>query len=143
LTDFRELARDRRVIPVVRRVLGDDLTPIDIYRRLGADRPGTFILESAEFGGQWSRWSFVGVRSRATLTVERDGVPGGIAHWLGDVPAGIPRSGDVLEVLGAALDALHTPAVPGLPPLTGGFVGALGWDVLHHWEPTLRALAPD
>lgn len=144
LGEFRELARDRRVIPVVRRLLGDDLTPIDIYRRLGADRPGTFILESAEFGGQWSRWSFVGVHSRATLTV--DAVPGqarGRARWLGDVPAGIPTEGDVLAVLGAALDALHTPAIAGLPPLTGGFVGALGWDVLRHWEPTLRALAPE
>jgi anthranilate synthase component 1 len=143
--EFRELARTRRVIPVVRRLLGDDLTPIDIYRRLAEDRPGTFILESAEFDGAWSRWSFVGVRSRATLTVD-SAAPGddrGAACWLGDVPAGIPVSGDVLEVLGAALDALHTPAIPGLPPLTGGFVGALGWDVLRHWEPTLRALAPD
>lgn len=146
---FRALARDhRRVIPVVRRLLGDDLTPIDIYRRLAADRPGTFILESAEFGGAWSRWSFVGVASRATLTVDgaspgREGTPNGRARWLGDVPVGIPTEGDVLDVLAAALDALHTPAVPGLPPLTGGFVGALGWDILRHWEPTLRALAPD
>ena len=145
LEAFRELARDRRVIPVVRRLLGDDLTPIDIYRRLAADRPGTFILESAEFDGAWSRWSFVGVRSRATLTVDAADGAGrpGAARWLGDVPAGIPAAGDVLEVLGAALEALHTPAIPGLPPLTGGFVGALGWDVLRHWEPTLRALAPD
>ena len=146
LEEFRGLARDRRVIPVVRRLLGDDLTPIDIYRRLAADRPGTFILESAEFGGQWSRWSFVGVRSLATLTVASDGAPDatrGSASWTGDLPVGIPAHGDVLDVLGAALDVLHTPAVPGLPPLTGGFVGALGWDVLRHWEPTLRALAPD
>jgi anthranilate synthase component I len=144
LGEFRELALDRRVIPVVRRLLGDDLTPIDIYRRLGADRPGTFILESAEFGGQWSRWSFIGVRSRATLTVSAaEGAGRGRARWLGDVPAGIPTEGDVLEVLGAALEALHTPEIPGLPPLTGGFVGVLGWDVLRHWEPTLRALAPE
>jgi anthranilate synthase component 1 len=143
--EFRELARSRRVIPVVRRLLGDDLTPIDIYRRLAQNRPGTFILESAEFDGAWSRWSFVGVRSRATLTVDAaaPGADRGTARWLGDLPAGIPASGDVLEVLGAALDALHTPAIAGLPPLTGGFVGALGWDVLRHWEPTLRALAPD
>lgn len=139
LPEFRFQARDRRVIPVVRRLLGDDLTPIDIYRRLGADRPGTFILESAEFGGQWSRWSFVGVRSTATLTSS----PDGRAVWTGDLPVGIPVDGDVLDVLGAALDVLHTPSVPGLPPLTGGFVGALGWDILRHWEPTLRALAPD
>ena len=58
--EFTELARERRVIPVVRRILADDLTPVGIYRRLAGNRPGTFILESAEANGAWHRWSFVG-----------------------------------------------------------------------------------
>src|SRR5690606_964965 len=29
-----------------------------------------------------------------------------------------------------------------LPPLTGGLVGSIGWDVLRQWEPRLRANAP-
>jgi anthranilate synthase component I len=138
LADFRELAAERRVIPVVRRLLADDTTPVGLYRTLAQGRPGTFILESAEQDGTWSHWSFVGVRSRATLTV-RDGR----ATWLGDVPAGVPTEGDVLDVLGRTLDVLRTPEVPGLPPLTGGLVGALGWDIVRHWEPTLPAAAPD
>ena len=138
LEGFRELARDRRVVPVVRRLLADDVTPVGLYRTLGGGRPGTFILESAEADGTWARWSFVGVRSRATLTV-RDGE----AAWTGDVPVGVPTSGDVLDVLGDTLDVLRTPVLPGLPPLTGGLVGALGWDIVHHWEPTLPKKAPD
>nr|WP_282453141.1 anthranilate synthase component I [Georgenia sp. EYE_87] len=134
---FREMAADRRVIPVVRRLLADDVTPVGLYRQLGGGRPGTFILESAEHDGAWSRWSFVGAASRATLT-SRDGR----ARWTGDVPVGIPAEGPVLEVLAATLEELRTPAVPGLPPLTGGLVGSLGWDVLRQWEPTLRAIAP-
>src|SRR5690606_38255331 len=94
LPAFRELARDRRVIPVVRRLLADDVTPVGLYRTLAQGRPGTFVLESAEVDGTWSRYSFVGVRSRATLTV-RDGA----ATWTGDVPVGVPTDGDVLEVL--------------------------------------------
>ncbi|MHB1063151.1 MAG: anthranilate synthase component I [Georgenia sp.] len=137
LPEFREMAAERRVIPVVRRLLADDVTPVGLYRQLAGGRPGTFILESAEHDGAWSRWSFVGVASRATLT-SRDGH----ARWSGDVPVGIPAEGPVLEVLATTLDALATRAIPGLPPLTGGLVGALGWDVLRHWEPTLRALAP-
>jgi anthranilate synthase component 1 len=138
LDEFRDLAATRRVIPVVRRLLADDTTPVALYRTLAAGRPGTFILESAEQDGSWSRWSFVGVRSRATLTV-RDGR----AVWTGDVPAGVPLDGDPLAVLSETLEVLRTPAVPGLPPLTGGLVGALGWDIVRHWEPTLPAVAPD
>jgi len=138
LDEFRDRAATRRVIPVVRRLLADDTTPVGLYRTLAAGRPGTFVLESAEQDGSWSRWSFVGVRSRATLSV-RDGR----AVWTGDVPAGVPTEGDPLTVLGETLEVLRTPAVPGLPPLTGGLVGALGWDVVRHWEPTLPAAAPD
>jgi anthranilate synthase component 1 len=58
--EFRELAREHRVIPVVRRLLADDETPVGLYRKLAADRAGTFLLESAENGRSWSRWSFVG-----------------------------------------------------------------------------------
>jgi anthranilate synthase component 1 len=138
LPEFRAMAADRRVIPVVRRLLADDSTPVGLYRTLAGGRPGTFVLESAEQDGSWSRWSFVGVRSRATLTA-RDGR----AVWTGDVPAGVPVDGDPLAVLRETLEVLRTPAVPGLPPLTGGLVGALGWDVVRYWEPTLPAAAPD
>src|SRR5690554_287909 len=136
LPTFRELAAQRRVVPVVRRLLADDVTPVGLYRQLAGGRPGTFILESAEHGA-WARWSFVGVRSRATLLAR-----GGRARWLGDVPVGIPTDGPVLDVLRETLRILHTPELPGLPPLTGGLVGSLGWDVLRQWEPRLRANAP-
>ncbi len=138
LEDFRTLAADRRVIPVVRRLLADDVTPVGLYRTLAQGRPGTFVLESAEVDGTWARYSFVGVASRATLTVAD-----GRAAWTGDVPVGVPTEGDVLEVLGSTLEALRTPHVPGLPPFTGGLAGALGWDVVRHWEPTLPAKAPE
>ena len=135
--DFRHLGGSRRVIPVVRRLLADDLAPVGIYRRLAGGRPGTFILESAEHDGSWSRWSFIGAAARATLT-GRDGR----ATWSGDVPVGIPHSGPLLDVLRTTLEVLRTDPLPGLPPLTSGLVGALGWDVLRAWEPTLRAQAP-
>ncbi|BDZ43529.1 anthranilate synthase component I [Paraoerskovia sediminicola] len=126
------------MIPVVRRLLADDVTPVGLYRTLAQGRPGTFLMESAEADGGWSRWSFVGVSSRATLTVAD-----GAATWTGDVPVGVPTSGDVLDVLERTLELLHAPAIPGLPPFTGGMAGALGWDVVRHWEPTLPATAPD
>ena len=92
LETFRALAPDRRVIPVTRRLLADGDTPVGVYGKLAGNRPGTFLLESAEHG-LWSRYSFVGARSHATLT-ERDGQ----AHWIGEPPVGVPLDGDTLKV---------------------------------------------
>jgi len=127
--EFRELARDRRVIPLTRRLLADAITPVGLYATLAGDRPGTFLLESAENGHSWSRWSFVGVSAPAALT-ERDGV----AYWLGNPPVGLPSGGDPLQVLAETLRLLHTDPLVGLPPLTGGMVGYLGYDVVRRLE---------
>ncbi|WP_299445459.1 anthranilate synthase component I [uncultured Phycicoccus sp.] len=129
LDTFGVLARDRRVIPVVRRLMGDGETPVGVYRKLAGDRPGTFLLESAEHGGVWSRWSIVGAGSRATLT-EKDGR----AHWIGEPPVGVPTEGLATDALRATMEALATPPIAGLPPLTGGMVGAISYDAVRRWE---------
>jgi anthranilate synthase component 1 len=134
---FRALARDRRVIPVTRRLLADGDTPVGVYRKLAGGRPGTFLLESAEHGRSWSRYSFVGARSAATLT-ER----GGDAHWTGTPPVGLPMDGDPLAALRETVARLHTERLPGLPPLTGGLVGYLAYDAVRRLE-RLPSVATD
>ncbi|MEU3712502.1 anthranilate synthase component I [Streptomyces catenulae] len=142
LDTFRTLAKDRRVVPVTRRLLADGDTPVGLYRKLAGERPGTFLLESAENGRTWSRYSFVGVRSAATLTA-RDGR----AHWLGTPPVGMPTGGDPLAALRATVEALHTPRDlledAGLPPFTGGMVGYLGYDVVRRLEKITERTADD
>ena len=124
------VATTRRVVPVTRRLLADGETPVGVYRKL-AGGPGTFLLESAEQGVAWSRYSFVGVRSAATL-IERDGR----AAWLGEPPAGVPVDGDPVAALRATVAALAAPddLPPDLPPLTGGMVGYLSYDLVRRFE---------
>ncbi|HZC27063.1 MAG TPA: anthranilate synthase component I, partial [Actinopolymorphaceae bacterium] len=135
LDGFRELALGgtgglkRRVVPVTRKLLADAETPLGVYAKLARDEPGTFLFESAEQGGVWGRYSFVGVRSAATLT-ERDGV----ARWLGTPPVGLPEGGDPLRAVPETLARLHTPHLPDLPPLTGGLVGYIGYDAVRRLE---------
>jgi anthranilate synthase component I len=126
---FRVLAKDRRVIPVVRRLLADGETPVGVYQKLAGNRPGTFLLESAEHGGVWSRYSFIGAESAAVLS-ERDGE----AVWHGAPPVGMPRGGDPWRALRGTLAALHTPRLPDLPPLTGGLVGYVSYDAVRRLE---------
>ena len=87
---------------------------------------------------RWSRYSFIGVNSMAQLRSNN-----GKADWLGQVPAGVPTEGDVMEVAHAVLKTLKAPHVEGLPNLTSGLVGTVGWDAIRHWEPTLHAEAPN
>lgn len=129
LTAFRDLARDRRVIPVVRRLLADGETPVGLYRKLAREEPGTFLLESAEHGRAFSRYSFVGIRTSAMLT-EVDGE----ATWWGHAPQGVPRGGDPLVALRDTVEMLRTRPLDGLPPLTGGLVGFIGYDAVRRWE---------
>jgi anthranilate synthase component 1 len=127
--EFRALAHEHRVVPVTRRVLADAETPVSAYRKLAGDRPGTFLLESAENGRSWSRWSFIGAGSATALTVVD-----GQAHWQGIVPAGAPTGGDPLQVLRETLALLQSERLPDLPPLTGGMVGYLGYDMVRRME---------
>ncbi|QNE14348.1 anthranilate synthase component I [Pseudarthrobacter sp. NBSH8] len=129
LEEFRELAGNSRVIPVTLKVLADAETPIGLYRKLAQGQPGTFLMESAAVGGTWSRYSFIGAKSRATLTTRN-----GQAHWLGQPPAGVPLDGNPVDAIRDTIEALRTSRFDGLPPFTSGLVGFLGWETVRHWE---------
>lgn len=132
--DFEALLAQRRVVPVVRELFADGETPVGIYRKLARDAPGTFLLESAEQGGIWSRFSFVGVASFGVLTQSGDR-----AVWL---DYGLDASRALGEECPAeplvALERLYarwrTPRIDGLPPLTGGLVGFIGWEAVRQLE---------
>jgi anthranilate synthase component 1 len=128
LDGFRAEAAHRRVVAVYARYLADTETAVGLYAKLAQNRPGSYLLESAE-QGVWSRYSFIGVRSVATLT-ERDGQ----AVWTGHTPAGMPSGGDPLAAVRETLRLLHTPAADGLPPFTSGLVGYLGYDAVRRVE---------
>ena len=135
--DFAALAAEHRVVPVTRKVLADSETPLSAYRKLANNRPGTFLLESAENGRSWSRWSFIGAGAPSALTVRDDQ-----AVWLGTTPRDAPRGGDPLRALKETLDLLATGAPPGLPPLSGGLVGFFAYDMVRRLE-RLPELAVD
>ncbi|MFM7859927.1 MAG: anthranilate synthase component I [Candidatus Nanopelagicaceae bacterium] len=129
LSTFREYAKHYNVIPVTRKLLADGETPIGVYRKLAKLKPNTFLLESAEHGGVWSRYSFIGVASEATLTEQA-----GEVFWRGAMPAGAPTGVDPLTALRATAAHLRSPKLPDMPTLTGGLVGYLGYDSVRRLE---------
>jgi anthranilate synthase component I len=126
---FRSLARAHSVIPVWRELLADLTTPVAAYARLVGEGTG-FLLESVEHGeARWSRWSFIGRNPLATLTCRARQV-----DVTGSVPASVPRDGGILAAVEALLAEWRAPSLPDLPPLHGGVLGYLGYDVVREVE---------
>ncbi len=129
LEQFRSMAdAGRRVIALHTTVLADHLTPVGVFDALCGDRPDTFLFESAE-AGVFSRWSFIGVNSATQLIGQ-----GATSRWSGQRIAGLPESGEPLQVLRATIDALHTEPEAGHPPFTSGMVGYFAYDIVRQWE---------
>jgi anthranilate synthase component 1 len=126
--DFRALARTHTVIPVWRELLADLTTPVAAFARLVGEEPG-FLLESVEHGERWSRWSFIGRNPLATLTAR-----GRTVDAAGTLPPGLPLDRGILAAIEHVLAAWRAPALEDLPPLHGGVMGYLGYDVVREVE---------
>ena len=128
----RELARQGyTLIPVVRRLVADDLTPVGALARV-RDEPYAFLFESVVGGERVARYSMLGIRPRSRITVE-----GGrtLLHEHGTVR---DLGSDPYAALRAYMAPLRTPRVPGLPRFSGGLVGYFGYDTIRLSEPLLH-----
>jgi anthranilate synthase component I len=137
---FCALARRHRIVPVCHDMVADTVTPVGAFLQVVGEGPG-FLLESVEGGERWGRYSFVGRRPLTTL-VSRDQVvtSSGPLVLAPEVQA---RTGDgLLATLEALLGAYRSPELADLPPLHGGLVGYLGYDVVREVEK-LPDVPPD
>src|SRR5438094_4754825 len=69
LDEVRELARDHTLVLLRHSFIDDCETPVSAYLRLRGEGP-SFLLESAEQGQRFGRWSFLGVQPRAVIRLE-------------------------------------------------------------------------
>ena len=139
-----ELVKQHRVVPLIQTIFSGTETPLSVFEKLANGKSGAFLLESAE-QGVWSRYSFIGVNSRGTLVKNQDEQ----VTWTSAIGAGPfasqsaePLSGHALEAIEQITAAWHSNPIAGLPPLTSGLVGMLGWQVIREiekWQPSKPA----
>ncbi len=132
LAVFSELCRHHRIVPVWRELVADTLTPVSAFLLVVGEQTG-FLLESVEGGERWGRYSFVGRNPLATLVGRGRSVT---AEGSLDLPAEVKAQSDegVLATVDAMLSAYRSPLLDDLPPLHGGLVGFLGYDVVREVE---------
>ena len=125
---FHEQARTHTAVPVWRELLADLTTPVSLFARCIGDGEG-FLLESVDRGETWGRWSFIGRNPSLTLTSKN-----GAVEVDGDLPEGVDISQGLLVAMEGLLGHYRSPTIEGLPPLHGGLMGYLGYDVVREVE---------
>jgi anthranilate synthase component 1 len=127
-SQFSRLAREATLVPVVKSVSADLLTPVSAFLTIAERERYAFLLESVERGEQIGRYTFLGVRPylrikarRGKVEIERDGHRETVEE-------------SVFQVVKRLLRAHRTVHVPGLPPFTAGAVGYFAYDVVRQLE---------
>ena len=126
--EFSRLARSATLVPVVKSVSADLLTPVSAFLAIAEKEPHAFLLESAERGEQVGRYTFLGVRPYMRLRARGSSM---------EIRRGqkIERpEGNVFELVKRLLGEHQPAAVPGLPPFTAGAVGYFSYDVVRELE---------
>jgi anthranilate synthase component I len=130
--EFSRLAREATLVPVVKSVSADLLTPVSAFLAIAEKESHAFLLESVERGEQIGRYTFLGARpymrvkgQKGKVEIERE-VRGKARREV--------LHENVFQVVKRLLRQ-HRPAnVQGLPPFTAGAVGYFAYDVVRQLE---------
>ncbi len=148
--EFSRLAREATLVPVVKSVSADLLTPVSAFLAIADKEPHAFLLESVERGEQIGRYTFLGARpymrvrawegnveierGRNTPTLRQ--AQGRLSRAKGAREMGHPHEVEenVFQVVKRLLREHRPASVPGLPPFTAGAVGYFAYDVVRQLE---------
>ena len=137
LAMFLANAEHGNIVPVYKTVMADLETPVSAYLKVAAGRPYSFLLESVEGGERLGRYTYVGADpflvARAQgerLEITRDG-------------KSERRRGNVFDVLRDLARQFRPAGRQGLPPLSAGAVGYIGYDLVRQIEPRVPPFRKD
>jgi anthranilate synthase component I len=126
--EFSLLARESTMVPVVKSVMADLLTPVSAFLAISSGERNAFLLESVERGEQIGRYTFLGARPYMQLRASGGEIS--IEHGRKREK----RTGSIFQTAKELLQE-HTPAyIPGLPPFLSGAVGFCSYDIVRQLE---------
>jgi len=125
---FSRLASEATLIPVVKSVSADLLTPVSAFLAIAEKEKHAFLLESVERGEQIGRYTFLGARPYMRVKAAGGKV---------EIHRGAKRElvkENIFQLVKQLLRAHHPAHLSGLPPFTAGAVGYFAYDVVRHLE---------
>jgi anthranilate synthase component I len=142
LTEAKRLAGNADTL-LLRATRPADLeTPIGAFLRLDDGATPAYLLESVEGGERLGRYSFLGIGPRRLLEV-RAGIartqtrPVTVEAYHPELPVDTTPVPDPLDAIRAFVPRRRVQPTEGMPRFTGGAVGALAYDAVSTFEPTV------
>jgi anthranilate synthase component 1 len=126
--EFSRLAQSATLVPVVKSVSADLLTPVSAFLSIAENEPHAFLLESVERGERIGRYTFLGARPYMRLRAR------GSAIEIERGRKSEHHEGNVFEFVKLLLSEHQPATVPGLPPFSAGAVGYFSYDVVRQLE---------
>jgi anthranilate synthase component 1 len=126
--EFSRLAREATLVPVVKSVSADLLTPVSAFLAIAEKQSHAFLLESIERGEQIGRYTFLGAAPYMRVKAHKGKV---------EIERGRKREladGSIFQVVKRLLREHRVATVSGLPPFTSGAVGYFAYDVVRQLE---------
>jgi len=147
LREVRQLSGSADTILLTATRNADLETPIGAFMRFDDGGP-SFLLESVEGGERLGRYSFLGVGPRRLLTVRNGKAtiqsrPVGVTEFYPDLPTETFAAADPLAALRHFMPKRRILPSADIPRFPGGAVGALGYDAVSTFEPTVPLPAKD
>src|ERR1700686_3769972 len=118
-----QLRGDFDIVPVMRELSADALTPVAAFAALSGEGTEAFLFESVERGEKLGRYSFVGFDPRLSIRFDRN-------------------TPDPAALLNEELRPLRVYQRDSLPPFFGGAVGFFGYGVAG-WTERIPDSHPD
>ncbi|WP_094605070.1 Anthranilate synthase component 1 [Sporomusa silvacetica DSM 10669] len=134
--EFCRLAATYSVLPVSVELLTDLETPVSLYYKLVGDEPG-FILESAQTGKNFGRYSIIGTRPLAMFTAYSNKAKLSFGDCV------FQEQGQPHLLLTDFLKRFSMPDMPELPSFAGGAVGYAAYESVASWERVCGLTIPD
>jgi anthranilate synthase component 1 len=138
LEDYRTLASEFDFVPVYRRLLSDQLTPVSAFRLLDDGHSPACLFESVVGGESIGRYSFIAIGPRSRIYAFRNEV-----HWQHEGTHTTCTVTDPLDFLREKLGKHTVASLPDLPPFVGGAIGYAGYDVVRYVEKLPNAPTDD
>src|SRR5271154_6690722 len=118
---------------VWRKTVADLETPVAAFLKLAHGQPNSFLLESVEGGAARGRYSVIGLQPDLIWRCV-----GGVAsinrHALSAPHAFVAEAKAPLDSLRALIAETQLEVPAHLPPMAGGLVGYLGYDMVRQME---------